>query len=306
MSSTVKKYFIVADVHGFYNELQKALNEKGWDINNPDHIFISCGDLLDRGPDAVKCLEFVNNLPRERKILIRGNHEDLMEDAMFRGYFKQHDIHNRTYDTCYQIVDNIFNNVLESDEAKRTSLEEYSVPFVPGKKIESCESWMPESDILKYTEGSILWEDYIQCCVDYAEIGDNIFVHGWIPCHLSFCYYKDGSTGKKYEYFPDWKEASPNSWGDARWFNGMEAWSNGVKIEGKTIWCGHWHASWGNANLHNDGVEFLKKVETMYIDPETGNIEPHENHHTFKDEGIVALDACTAHSGFVNCEVIEV
>lgn len=298
------KWFVFSDVHGFYKELMEALNEKGFEINNPNHGIISCGDLLDRGPDAVKCLEFVNAIPRDRKILIRGNHEDLMEEAfLFRG-FRLHDIHNKTNDTCYQIVDNIFNNVLESDEAKRISLEEYGVRFVPGKKIESCEHWMPESGILKYTEGSILWENYIQECVDYAEIGDNIFVHGWIPCHLSFKYNKT-DCWKEYSYFPNWKEASPSSWNDARWFNGMEAWSNGVKSKGKTIYCGHWHASWGNANLHNDGVEFLKKVETCYIDPETGKQEPHENHHTFKDKGIVALDACTAHSGFVNVEVVD-
>lgn len=295
------KWFVFSDVHGFYKELIEALSEKGFDANNPNHGIISCGDLLDRGPDAVKCLEFVNAISRDRKILIRGNHEDLMEEVMVRGYFQQHDFHNRTYDTCCQIVDDIFNNVLESDEAKRKSLAEYGVDYNPGDKIESCDFWMPVSDILKYIEGSILWEDYIQCCVDYAEIGDNIFVHGWIPCFKVENYLGD----VQYKRFTNWRDLDVNNWMGARWVNGMQAWSAGIQEEGKTIWCGHWHASWGNSNLHNDGVEFIKPVETMYIDPETGNIEPHENHHTFKDKGIVALDACTAHSGFVNVEVID-
>ena len=98
------KYFIVADVHSFYNEMMSALEQSGFDMDNQDHIFVSLGDLLDRGPDAVKCLEFVNSLPKERKILIKGNHEELLENAIARGYFLTHDIHNGTDRTIYQLV----------------------------------------------------------------------------------------------------------------------------------------------------------------------------------------------------------
>lgn len=57
-----KKYFVVTDVHGFYDEMTSALNEKGFDINNPEHIIISCGDLLDRGPKPKECIDFMMNL----------------------------------------------------------------------------------------------------------------------------------------------------------------------------------------------------------------------------------------------------
>ncbi len=86
----------------------------------------------------------------------------------------------------------------------------------------------------------------------------------------------------------------------------MDKWWKGVTLPGKTIYCGHYHCSWGNSNIHNDGKEFIKKIETMYIDPDTGKLEPHVNWEPFKDEGIVAMDACTAVSGKVNCEVIEI
>ena len=300
----MKKYFIASDIHGFYDEWMKALDEKGFDIENEDHIIVVLGDLLDRGPGVVKCLEFVNGLKPERKILIRGNHEDLMEEAMLRGYFKQHDLHNRTHRSCYQIVDNIIHNVLEDDNARKKFMAYYGIEYNPGDIIEPCEEWMPEDEILKITEGSVLWEDYIQWCVDYAEVGNNIFVHGWIPCLTEPPVY--GQTSTKYYYFPDWKVANPYEWGKASWLNGMEAWSKGVREKGKTIWCGHWHCSWGNANLHNDGVEFLKRVETMYINPDTGRMEPYANYAPFKDDGIVAMDACTAWSGIVNCEVLEI
>ena len=70
------KYFVVADVHGFYDKMIKALKDAGFDRDNPEHIFVSLGDLFDRGDQAVKCLEFVMSLNPARRILIRGNHED--------------------------------------------------------------------------------------------------------------------------------------------------------------------------------------------------------------------------------------
>lgn len=80
----MKTYFIVADVHGFYDEMIKALNGARFDVNNPMHIFVSLGDLLDRGSKPLQCLRFVNSLPEDRKILIKGNHEDLMEEMIAR------------------------------------------------------------------------------------------------------------------------------------------------------------------------------------------------------------------------------
>ena len=64
------EYFIVADVHGFYNELEAALKDKGW-TDAENQCFVSLGDLCDRGKDTIKVLQFVNSLPTERKILIR-------------------------------------------------------------------------------------------------------------------------------------------------------------------------------------------------------------------------------------------
>ena len=43
------KCFIVTDVHSFYDEMMLALDKKGFDKDNPNHVFISLGDLLDRG-----------------------------------------------------------------------------------------------------------------------------------------------------------------------------------------------------------------------------------------------------------------
>ena len=34
----MNKYFVVSDVHSFFDELMVALNEKGFEKDNPEHI----------------------------------------------------------------------------------------------------------------------------------------------------------------------------------------------------------------------------------------------------------------------------
>ena len=88
------KYFVVSDVHSFYDAMIDALNKQGFDIENPDHKVIVCGDLFDRGPDTVKCFEFCSALNEaDRLIYICGNHEDLLfqcvhELLQFRFMFR--------------------------------------------------------------------------------------------------------------------------------------------------------------------------------------------------------------------------
>ena len=81
------KYFIVADVHGFYDEMLEALDRAGFDPDNPNHTFVSLGDALDRGKQANEVLGFFVMLPKERRIFILGNHEILMEEALHKNGF---------------------------------------------------------------------------------------------------------------------------------------------------------------------------------------------------------------------------
>ena len=60
-----------------------ALEEKGFEIDNPEHHIILCGDLLDRGTQPRECLRFANQLIKQNRIIcILGNHEDLMGDLI--------------------------------------------------------------------------------------------------------------------------------------------------------------------------------------------------------------------------------
>ena len=68
----MKKYFVASDIYSFYTLCIKELNKTGFDLNNEGHILIICGDLFDRGSESLKLNEFIKSLPKERRILIRG------------------------------------------------------------------------------------------------------------------------------------------------------------------------------------------------------------------------------------------
>lgn len=79
-----------------------ALKENGFEVNNPNHILIICGDIFDRGTKPLDVYNFIRELPKERRILVRGNHETLLQELVIRGYELSHDVHNGTFDTlCY-------------------------------------------------------------------------------------------------------------------------------------------------------------------------------------------------------------
>lgn len=112
-------------------------------------------------------------------------------------------------------------------------------------------------------------------CVNYYETENHIFCHGWIP---------------PFSYLHDFRDADNSEWEEAMWLNGMNMWlSPACRVEDKTIVCGHFHTSWGHARIHHSCSEW---DEDAIFDP-------------FVDDGIIAIDACTAYSQQVNCIVIE-
>lgn len=149
------KFFVVADVHGFYDELKTALDNAGFDLNDPSHIFVSLGDIMDRGRQPAKVLNFVNNLPPSRKILVRGNHEDLMEEALDRRSFLNHDIHNGTALTAYDLYTH------------------YAVPSNPDASSSTI------CNFVRYNCDP--YSRYIHSLYPYFETANYVFVHGWIP-----------------------------------------------------------------------------------------------------------------------------
>ena len=48
------KFFCISDIHSFYEPMIEALNNAGFNPENPEHILVVCGDVFDRGPNSAK------------------------------------------------------------------------------------------------------------------------------------------------------------------------------------------------------------------------------------------------------------
>lgn len=208
------KLFVCSDLHSFFTPFKKALDVKGFEENNPEHLLIVCGDIWDRGDESIEMYNFLNNLTNV--VLIRGNHEDLLVEMLNRGYGERHDISNGTVNTVVSLVDYTGKKTNNTKECC-AAVKELVTPF-------------------------------IDKMVNYFETKNYIFVHGWIPCEKWTGRGKPWYQQKKtYEYNPDWRNCNDVEWEYARWTNGMRAWYNKVVEPDKTIVCGHWHCSYGHA-----------------------------------------------------------
>ena len=81
--SILRKLFVVSDIHGHFTLLKEALDRAGFDKDNEKHLLICCGDYFDRGEENLEVLKFLERL--KNKVLIRGNHEDLLVKLLDTG-----------------------------------------------------------------------------------------------------------------------------------------------------------------------------------------------------------------------------
>ena len=140
------KYFVCSDIHGYYDEWQTALKQNGFDMNNQQHKIIICGDLFDRGHQPKEIIDFIL-AHKDKFIIIRGNHEDWMQEMIDRNYNTRRDL---SYGTAYTIVD---------------LYPDYMVTETNLKKIAKVTGL----------------QEVLDMCVDYFETKEFVFVHGWIP-----------------------------------------------------------------------------------------------------------------------------
>ena len=246
------RYYVTADVHGFYTEMQQALETAGYYTDPEPHKLIILGDFFDRGREAKEMQQFLlDQMEQESVILIRGNHEDLFQDLVTvdEGLPYSHHISNGTFDTALQLTG-----------------------FTPFK------AQLFTTNFITTAQETPYYQQIIPATIDYYETDNYLFVHGWVPCHRE----PDG-----YSPNPDWRNAEPQAWREARWCNGIEA-VRTCRTE-KTVLCGHWHCSYGHAKYEHRGSDYGADADfSPYYAP-----------------GIIALDACTALSRIVNVVVIE-
>lgn len=198
------KIFAVSDIHSFYTPMKKALDEAGFESGNNNHLLVVCGDMFDRGDESCEVFKYLKSVPN--KILVRGNHEDLLDECLDRGEPWSHDFSNGTYKTICDLGGAGY-----------------------GRGFDEC--------------CNITWslvKPLLNQMVDYYETEHYIFVHSWIPTHV-----KRSSFNRTYTYDDDWHNAYPEDWYNARWENPFTLAANDLNQTGKTIVFGHWHTSHG-------------------------------------------------------------
>ncbi len=78
--SRYRNIYVVGDLHGCYNRLMSQLDELAFDRDQD--LLISVGDLIDRGPQNIECLDLITE-PWFKAV--RGNHEQMAIEAV-SGY----------------------------------------------------------------------------------------------------------------------------------------------------------------------------------------------------------------------------
>lgn len=144
------KLFVVSDVHGYYSILKKALDDAGFDPENEEHLLICCGDYFDRGNENVQVLKFFERL--KNKVLLRGNHEDLLLKLLETGRVLPHNYINGTMQTL-------------TDFFGKFSID-------------------PVDDTIDFSGKNRTVDricEFIEDTVNYFETKNYVFVHGWLP-----------------------------------------------------------------------------------------------------------------------------
>lgn len=293
------KYFICSDIHSFFTPLKKALKDAGFNIKTKSHILVICGDIFDRGEETIEVYNFIRSLPKERRILIRGNHEYLLRDLYARGYSLAHDEHNGTVKTLLHFIGlpgNYLNNLskdwlfrgnfsfFEGNELYDKEWDAYQ------KKKYEVESHMYHNEVVEEVIDWIMGDEW----VDYYETPNYIFVHSFIPTALVGVKTCDGLVFDcTYTFDPKWREATQEKWEKASWGCPYEQWRDGLFKEDKTLVCGHWHTS-----------DFWN--ELVYKDDVSKRLSVYKSNPLFKVDGInlIGLDACCAATKTINVLVL--
>ena len=260
-----KKYFVVSDVHGFYTAMKTALDESGYDQNNEGHILIMCGDMFDRGHETMETLRFFQSIPKERRVLIRGNHEYLLRECYERGMFYEHDESNGTSITMCQLCG------IDPDFRKRM-YKEIAVRDYEDWNSEWEELWrqyLTKPFDCEDTQKVIDWI-FSDEWVDYFEVGKYVFVHSWVPLRT---YYDDDMVPRE-KVLKDWRRASEKEWCEATWGCPWKHYLNKAIPTGKTIVCGHWHVQDFHTHLGHDA-------------------DGYNNRDIYFSDRLIAIDACT-------------
>ena len=125
--------------------------------------------------------------------------------------------------------------------------------------------------------------------VNYFETKRFVFCHSWVAVSVEDNMPYHYRKGRKLVKKEDWRNGTDEEWNNATWVNPLDMAMDGFSID-KTIIAGHWHASAGWAWENKTFDEF---GESAVFDP------------FYYEDKLIMIDRCVAHTGEINCLVIE-
>lgn len=139
----MKRTLVISDIHGELHLLEELLQEAKY--NDAEDGLILLGDYVDRGPDSKGVLERIIQLKGRGAIVLRGNHDQMMLDA-----------------------------VNDKPGARKN--------WARNGGLATLQSYDPSINDMTFPAAAIFWEhvDFIKETAYYHEEEDSIFVHAGV------------------------------------------------------------------------------------------------------------------------------
>ena len=198
-----KKLFVVSDIHGCATLFKLSLKSSGFENANKEHLLVCLGDCFDRGYENVAVYDYLQSI--SNKVLVKGNHEDLLESVIADHELSYVDYHNGTDITVREFFGN-----------KKVRLDG---TILRARFI--------EKKLLNFTSNML----------NYFETKSYIFTHGWIPVLDNPDF--NSIDDPFFIFNENWRHARENEWKDARFMPWYKMYQEGLVDKEKTIVCGH-------------------------------------------------------------------
>ena len=72
--------YVIGDIHGEIDELKTIIEKINYDPTEDKLIFV--GDYVDRGSNSFQVYKYIKQLDNNKNIFLKGNHEEMMIDAV--------------------------------------------------------------------------------------------------------------------------------------------------------------------------------------------------------------------------------
>lgn len=283
------KYFVISDLHGCYTLFKKSLRKSGYSKSNPNHTLVVLGDIFDRGEESRKIYEFLKDIPQDRVVLVRGNHDYLLFQALDRDHPEDIDFSNGTVLTACQMA--YISKTAVKRKYQTIADLEWTLYFSDSICVRLKKVWKTISKRAKASD-MYKWFSSSQW-VNYWETDKFIGVHSFVPVEAlgeqnyreKMCNIYHGKT-EKFAVNSEWRTASPEDWEIATWGCPYVYMDAGLFPDReKTLICGHYRTD--AFHHHYDGEPIKENFDIYYSDK------------------IIAIDGLVHYSGLANVLVID-